>query len=291
MNARGISLIELLVACALVALLGGAVAALARPLRDTLARSDASAQLEPAGRAALETIAADLREAGAGAAVADRQWRLSAVLATALPLANLDSNDAVQRGGALRIRRSPTGGAQTTLRANAAAGGAVLLVETAGRCTGGPPWCGFRPGDACVLYSADAAELVSVAAVAAGVVFVSRPLAMAFPTGAALAAIVTNTYGIRQAIDGSRILVRISPGGAEQPMLDNVIEFEAASDAANLLETTRISVRLRIEAPSAILRGPAGYLFRRAGSATSARQWVPDVEMLLSVALRQAGVP
>ena len=56
MSARGFSLIELLLACALFLAIGGAVAALVSPLRAAVERSDAVAQLEPAARSALEGL-------------------------------------------------------------------------------------------------------------------------------------------------------------------------------------------------------------------------------------------
>jgi hypothetical protein len=96
---------------------------------------------------------------------------------------------------------------------------------------------------------------------------------------------------MRDAAEGSRQLVRISSGGAEQPLLDNVVDFDVASDTANLSQTTHLSIRLRLEAPSAMLRGPAGYLFRRPGSAGNARQWLPDVQMFFTVALRNPTGP
>ena len=286
MSPRGISLIEVLLACALVALVGGALAALASPLRSALARSEGAAQLEPSGRAALETIVSDLREGGADPEIADRQWRLSPMLLSTTPLQDLDSTEPVSQGGAVRIRRTPFGAAQAVLGANAAAGSAIVLLETAARCAGGPPACSFRPGDACVLYNATAAETVAVFAVAAGTVVLTRPLTNAFAAGAVIARIDTTSYGTRPAAGGSRQLVRISTGGAEQPMLDNVVDFEVTSNTADPSQATRISIRLRLEAPFATLRGPAGYLFRRAGRAIDARQWLPDVQMLFTVALR-----
>jgi hypothetical protein len=286
MSARGISLIEVLLACALVAVVGGAIASLAGPLRTALARSEGAAQLEPSGRAALETMTSDLREGGADPDVADQRWRLSPLILAATPLPDLDSTDPVNRGSALRVRRTLSGAAQGVLAADAAAGSAILLLETAARCAGGPPACNFTPGDIAIVYDGAAADSASVFAIGAGTVVLTRPLANAFPRGAVVATVDTTRYGTRVAADGSRRLVRISAGGAEQPMLDNVADFEVTSDTGDPSQATRISIRLRLEAPLSSLRGPAGYLFRRPGNAVDARQWLPDVQMLFTVALR-----
>jgi hypothetical protein len=41
-----------------------------------------------------------------------------------------------------------------------------------------------------------------------------------------------------------------------------------------------------VQAPSTAFRGPAGFLFRRAGTATRARDWIADVEHRMVVAVR-----
>jgi hypothetical protein len=55
---------------------------------------------------------------------------------------------------------------------------------------------------------------------------------------------------------------------------------------ADLLRVRAIAVTLRLQAASAALRGPAGVLFAYGGTATSARRWVPDVEVRVQVAPR-----
>jgi Prokaryotic N-terminal methylation motif len=285
-NPRGFSLIELLIACGLLVLVGGAVAALAGPLRLMLERSDSSAQLEPAGRAALEAVVADIRESGSDASVADPRFRLAGVSARLLPLRDLDSNDVAIPGGAIRVVRMPRPAAQAVLGAAAAAGDTVLVLETMSRCAGGPPVCGFAPGSNAMVYDAAAAEVVTVASVGVGRVIVSRPLAASFATGAVLSELSATTYGTRRTVDGSRQLVRRSTGGAELPILDNVADFEVTTDTADLSRVSQVGLRVRIEAASASLRGPAGYLFRRAGTTNDARRWLPDVELRFTIALR-----
>ena len=53
---------------------------------------------------------------------------------------------------------------------------------------------------------------------------------------------------------------------------------------ADLLRIRRVSVTVRVEASLPSLRGPAGALFARAGTARAAARWVPDQEIRLDVA-------
>jgi hypothetical protein len=60
---------------------------------------------------------------------------------------------------------------------------------------------------------------------------------------------------------------------------------EASRDRfdADLLRIRRVGIRLRIQAALALLRGPAGVLFARGGTATSAERYVPDLEISVDV--------
>ena len=59
---------------------------------------------------------------------------------------------------------------------------------------------------------------------------------------------------------------------------------------ADLLRIRRVHVVVRVEAADASLRGPAGPLFLRAGSATSPRTLVPDQEIEFDIAPRNMGL-
>jgi prepilin-type N-terminal cleavage/methylation domain-containing protein len=283
---RGFSLIEMLLACALLVVIGGAVAGLAGPLRSAIERSDSSAPLEPVGRAALALLAAELQEAGSEPAIADPQWRLAQVIARALPMRDLDADAFASPGGAVRITRTTRLGAQAVLAAPALAADSVLVLDTASRCRGGAPACGFLEDVVAIVYDAAHAEIVTIDSVAAGRVVLDRSITSTFAAGSVLSELTTTSYGTRGNADGSRQLVRLTSGGAEQPVLDNVVDFEITTNTADVSRVTQVSIRLRMEASSAVMRGPAGYLFRRAGTATRARQWVPDIELRLTIALR-----
>ncbi len=288
MTARGFSLIELLVAAALAMAVAGALAAMVTPLGLLIDRAHANADMDAGMRSALQQLAADVRQAGSDAAIVLPGARLARVLAPVTLLRNLETSEAAVPATAIRITHVPHLAAQGTLAADAAAGDTLLRLDTASRCATGQPSCGFRPGQAAVLYSSVGAETVSIDRAAEGAVLLAAPLRVAFPASAVLCEINTVSYGTRHVADGSRRLVRLTTGGAEQPVLDNVVEFTAATDTGDPAVASYLSWTLRVQAPLAAFRGPAGFLFRRAGTATRARQWVPDIEFRVAVALRNA---
>jgi type II secretory pathway pseudopilin PulG len=289
MTARGFTLIELLVAAAVTMAVTGALAALVAPLGSATDRSHANADMDAGTRSALQQLAADLRQAGADASIAPPS-RLASVLPPVALLRDLAAGEVGLPATAVRVTYIPHLAAQATLEVAAAAGDIVVRLDTTSRCSTGFPACGFRPGQSALLYAGAAVSTVSLDAAANGTVTLSAPLPRPFPAGAVLAEFVSVTYGTRPDGAGAHRLVRGSTGGAEQPMLDNVVAFALASDTEDPLDVGRLSCTLRVQAPSAAFRGPAGPLFHRAGTATHMRTWVPDVEHRMVVAIRNREV-
>ena len=217
MSARGFSLIELLIACALVVIIGGAVAALVAPLGAALERTETVGQMEPAGRTVLEAVLADVREAGSDPGIAAPDVGFARVVERVSSLRSLGSDELAWPGGALRVIRVPHLGAQGLLRAAVAEGDVTLPLDTAARCAGGPPACRFLPGALALLYNGAGAERVVVDAIGEGFVRLRSPLASGFAAGAVLAELVSHTYGTRSTPDGSRQLVRLTTGALNSP--------------------------------------------------------------------------
>jgi hypothetical protein len=59
---------------------------------------------------------------------------------------------------------------------------------------------------------------------------------------------------------------------------------------ADLLRIRRVRVVVRVQVAVAAMRGPAGRLFGRGGSSTSAEFFAPDQQLVLDVAPRSLGV-
>lgn len=291
MTSRGFTLIELLMATAIVMAITGILAAFVGPLAAVIDRAHASADMEAGSRTVIQHLTHDLREAGTDAAILPAHTRLARVVPPVVLLRDLASGEAALPATAIRVASVPHLAAQGRLAVAAAAGDTVLWLETAFRCATGPPSCGFRAGQRAVLYTNAAALDVIVVDTSEGTVTLASPLTTAFDAGAVLAELDTVMYGIRQVGNGSHRLVRISSGGAEQPLLDNVVEFTIMADTGDPLAPGRLSWTLRVQAPSADLRGPAGYLFRQAGTATQGRRWLPDVEIRMAVTVRNEALP
>lgn len=375
MREQGFTLIELLIACLLLAAVTGAVAALAVPARNAFDRTLGAADLSGGSRSALERMMLEIREAGSGAAVGHNRPALADIVAITLPLASLDDSSVVTPGRALRIMRIALAAPQGLLLQAVNAGDTTLPLDTSSRCTNVGTACGLAPGVPAVIFDASRAVSFSIAAIGpGGLVHAASGLPVGFAAGAVIAATTPSSYGLRTDTDGSQRLVRASPGGAEQPVLHNVVDFEVrlegrsaapqpgtdldqsptygpapprptqddlrdswgpgenctiardgegraiprlatlptapepatlttamlidgpwcpdSSDLArfdaDLLRVHSIELRLRVEAAAAVLRGPAGRLFRRPGTERNASRWVPDIETRLTVRIRNA---
>jgi hypothetical protein len=291
MNARGFALLEWVIASAFIVAIAAALFGAVGPVRDTFERVQQAADLAAGARSALELLVADVREARSEAGVAPRGVMMATLLPALQLLQDLDSGVAAQPAAAITTRRIPLSAAQSRLRSDVLAGESLLRLEMGARCSAGAPSCGFRSGDHAVLMSDANAELVTVEAELADAVMLQAPLTSGFAAGAVLCRIMTTTYGLRPIGGGSARLVRLTDGGAEQPLLDDVVTFEITADAEDPLVMRRLSVRLRVEAAPDHLRGPPGDLFVRGGTADSARRWLPDVELRTNVALRNGGLP
>ena len=227
MNARGFTLIELLIACLLLTLVTAAVAAIAAPARNALERTLGAAEVSAGGRATLERLLFDVREAGSGAAIGQQGLDLSDVMPVVVPRASLDDLTVATPGEAMTVTRVGLGAPQGALLYDAAAGSTVLQLDTTDRCVNVGVACGFQPGMIAVVFDPSRASTVVVRAVTAGgFVQLSAALPVAFAAGAVVASATTATYGLRRNADGSQRLVRSSPEGPEQPVLQNVVGFE-----------------------------------------------------------------
>lgn len=279
MSGQGFSLVELLIATALLLVITGALVAAVVPVRHVVARADARDAMVAGGRGALELLHAAVHEAGSGDAIGGRAF-FAAMVPPVVILRDLDATEEVEAGAALRLSRVPAGAAQAIVRDPIAAGHAHLRIDAAGPCPGLFGVCGFTPGLRAVVYDDTGIAAFTVTAVRAdGTLHVSPPIDATFAPGAIAAAVSTVTFGLRPAGEAFD-LVRLSDAGALQPVVSNVVEFSVRR-RGRLIELT-----LRVQAAEASLRGPRGTLFRQAGLATTAWRWVPDLHWTTRVAVR-----
>jgi hypothetical protein len=287
-DSRGFALLEWLVASAFVLVLAGALFTTLAPVRDVIERTNHGSDLVGSARHAIDRMTADVREAGSDVAIGWSGAEITRAVPRLRLVEHLDTDVTVQPAGAMIINRVPDVAAQGRLRLAAAAGDQLLRLDTAVRCATGVPACGFREGERAALFTDTSGEVVAIDSPLVDTVGLAGPLANGYPAGAVLARFITSRYGLRAGSNGDR-LVRVSDGGADQPLVDNVVGFPLTADDVDPMRVRRVTLRLRVQAPSAELRGPAGVLFRHAGTASSARRWLADVELRSEVALRNAG--
>jgi hypothetical protein len=135
------------------------------------------------------------------------------------------------------------------------------------------------------IYDLTHAQAVTIADATASVVRLTSPLTSPFSAGSVIAAATVTTYGLRSAPGGSFRLVRAT-AASEQPLLDSVVDFVVRVRGPDQFHPREVELTLRVEAASASMRGPAGALFRRAGTAVRSASWVPDIELRTTVGVR-----
>jgi type II secretory pathway pseudopilin PulG len=289
MNERGFALLEWVIASALVLIIAAALFASMGPVHDVFDRAQHASELTAGARTALDAIVSDVREAHSRPAIAPHDQTAAALLRPLDLLEDLGGGAAGPIGHAIAVRRVPLAAAQARLRSAADAGDTQLSFDMAARCSTGTEACGFRHGDHAVLLADGVAEVVTVEEPLADAVVLTAPLANTFPADSVVCRILTITYGLRGMAEAAARLVRLTDGGAEQPLLEDVVGFDVEADDQDVGSMRRVRLRLRVQAAPDHLRGPASYLFARGGTATSARRWVPDVELRADVALRNRG--
>src|SRR5262249_55123217 len=134
-----------------------------------------------------------------------------------------------------------------------------------------------------------------------------------FKTGATIVAAEVHVYSTKT--DPATRITQLVHGdagaGGDSPVLDHVValtfDYGIAPAALvdgpwrpdassverwdeDLLRVRTVGVTIRVESAIDALRGPAGALFARGGTATDPRTWVPDLEVRFTVSPRNLGL-
>lgn len=217
MNERGYTIVELLVAAAVMLAVIAGVSGVLHAAILRVPWLEESTDLQQRTRAALELLAADIRSAGAG----DPSGSLTARLPAVLPRTAAAPPTAASTA-ALTVRYVPTGGAAARLGAPLLAADTTVVLEGGGTCVSNAVACGFRSGATVLVFDATGhGDLLSVDGIAPGALSASftSPRVSSYPIGTDLAELVEVTYTLDPA---SRILQR-QAGGVSLPVADNVI--------------------------------------------------------------------
>jgi type II secretory pathway pseudopilin PulG len=173
MTARGFSILELLVAVALMLATAAAALALVTPGQAGFAAQLEMSDMQQRLRVASGALYQDLVMAGAGAHLGPRRGPLAYYFAPVLPYRRGSAHDdspGTFVTDALTVMYAPPGAAQTMLSASSAAAASDVAVDWTPGCPVGDAACGFRRGMTALVYDASGdAELFMVRDVHANV--------------------------------------------------------------------------------------------------------------------------
>jgi len=255
----GATLVELLVAIALLGLALGTVAMLATAVLAGFEADPAAADQHQRARGGIAALVDDVQRAGSG-------FVQSSDLApgTALPALVPD----IVAPGAWAVRGVPRtlttlagrrGAAHATLRAPAAAGDIWLRLERPGFCAPVTITCGFAAGDDVLLFD----EHGRVAFVAVSQVVppldleLAQPLGEAWRIGASVSAVVAHAYALRpDPATGLAQLVRRLGAGPANPVVDFVTRFDVEWHGAGGTPFVRVAPDGTLEDATAGPRPP-----------------------------------
>lgn len=301
---RGFSVIELMIASAVLFTVCGAVLGL---LHDAVAATpvlEETTDLHQRARVAVDAIAAELRLAAAGTP----SGPLTRFFAAVEPRRITDPPGTAS-ADTITVRYVPSRGAHGRLAQPLAPGAPVAIVDMAG-CPLNTVACGFVAGTIMVVFDASgAADFVEVEAIGPGALTISDlagSRGVTYGAGAEIAEAVQVTYlfdaaarQLRRAEGGGSFVVTDNVTGVSyEYFADNMIAIPLASFAdgpfvgsasttfdADLLRVRTVRATLRLETGVDAMRGADTTLFARPGTATGTRT-IPDLRVRTDVSLR-----
>lgn len=226
---RGTTLVELLVALAVIGLGVSVIAALATAVVGAFEAEPAAADAHQRTRSALAVLIDDVQRAGSGFLV-----RTDDAPGMALPALLPDPLTI----GAWAVTPSPSvlttwharrGGGPALLQVAAALGDTVLRLARPAYCPPASAGCGFAAGDEVVLYGAHGRMTAATVRQVRPPLDLElmAPVPVAWPAGSAVAAVTAHGYALRpDPSTGLSQIVRRLGAGPATPVVDFVTRFE-----------------------------------------------------------------
>lgn len=254
---RGFSLIELLIALAIVMSIGAVVAQLVPPARVAFDRVPADLDLQQRGRTAIDVLSQALRSAGRDVAATAGLGQLSELLPT---VSVTDSAGVGSVFRAITVIAPMVEGAQGVLDVDQASPAAPITLATS-PCPNVSDVCGFAPGTTAMIVGGDGSYDVFVIATtiaAARWLTSNRALSRAYPAGSVIIEVERDTFRLADQPNGSRSLIRETAAGAIQPIVDFVtdLSFDVQGEVvpAGFFRSRQIDVSIRVQAHSESMR-------------------------------------
>lgn len=225
MMARGFSLVELLIASMVSALVVGALLAALVPARAAFDAAPATIELQQRSRVGLEFLASALRSAGAREpGLRDGSMAGSFVPAVIPAIASGASNVFSD----VEILRPVVPGARGIVDRDQTSAGAAIELRPNHDCPHTPDVCGFTPGSTAAISDGhgrfDVFEVASTD-VSGMSLLPLKPLSAPYGAGARLFEAEAFRYWLATQPDGSKSMVRIARTGAAQPVVDGIADL------------------------------------------------------------------
>lgn len=212
MSSRGFSLVELLIALTVCAVLSAVVAVLVPPARAAFDAVPAALDLQQRGRTAVDVLASAIQSTAFG------------MVPAVIPLSLIPDSGETQFEALYVIAPVPNASRGVLDRDQPGAHGVLTLAAGPG-CPAVRDVCGFTPGAVAAIADGSgrfdiftvAATNIPRRAITASLAFPSR-----YPAGSLVVEVEANHFRLDDQADGSRALVRETAGGATQPIVDHV---------------------------------------------------------------------
>jgi prepilin-type N-terminal cleavage/methylation domain-containing protein len=228
----GFSLVELLVAMALLLIVLAGVFETLDPARDRSLSNAEAIDLQQRLRVAADTISRELRAAGNGPQQGNHAGPLVDAWAPILPFRQGRRNPdpvGTAKSDTLTLLRVVPGAAQTTLAAGfVAQSGTVAIAAGPGPANAS---CGFRAGTDVVIFDGTGAyDTFSITAVAGNLLTLQHNMSAGttYGVGATIAEVTSTTFFLKtDPVTTVTQLVAYNGGaGSDAPMVDNVTKLE-----------------------------------------------------------------
>jgi type II secretory pathway pseudopilin PulG len=231
MNARGFTLVELLLAVVITLLIVASALVVAGSARSAFAVEPAALDTARRLREGTDALAGALRGAGGAQAVGEGGVWLGSGVPVVWPLTGLDGSPSTRFAALWILRAVGGGGTGRVSQPQSGPGASLELDQARGACPLIPAVCGFDVGDEAVVFDGrghfDVFEVGAVSE-ALGHVTPSAPLFRAYGAGAWVVEARADQFGLVRQADGSQSLTRVTWAGAREPMVDGVLDLDVS---------------------------------------------------------------
>lgn len=251
------SLVEVLVSAMLSVALSGAALSLVTVAQNLAHTQPERLDQQQRARVALQVLAAELRDAGAGIESGD----------LAGPLARFFPAVALSPAGGVTIWKTVSANAQGTTAFAVAVGSSTVTLRDSPICPPGEAACGFTPGTTAIAFTVSGCRTtMRIGAVTGSALELAAPLAgCALDAGAAVAQGEVRTYRVDTV--AHQLVRRDEATGSSAPLLDGVASLAvslfadaagaepiAGTSDAELMRVRRIALALRFIVANPLLR-------------------------------------